>query len=61
MLVMDDYKANKANLDIQWLHGMAEQTGLADQSFDLVTASLLFHETPPKVTQSILHESFRLL
>ncbi|EGJ29767.1 MULTISPECIES: class I SAM-dependent methyltransferase [Moorena] len=61
MLVMADYKANKANVDIQWLHGMAEQTGLADQSFDLVTASLLFHETPPQVTQSILHESFRLL
>ena len=26
-----------------------------------MTASLLFHETPPTVCQAILHESFRLL
>ena len=45
----------------QWRHGNAEQTGLSDASFDLVTASLLFHETPPTVSQAILRESFRLL
>ena len=61
MLVMADYKAKQASLDIQWLHGKAEATGLHEASFDLVTASLLFHEMPPIVSKSILHECFRLL
>jgi ubiquinone/menaquinone biosynthesis C-methylase UbiE len=61
MLVMSDYKSTKAELKIQWRHGNAEATGLPDASFDLVTASLLFHETPPTVSQSILRECFRLL
>ena len=61
MLVRAEDKANKAGLDIQWRHGNAEHTGFPDASFDLVTASLLFHETPPAVTQAILLECFRLL
>lgn len=61
MLVMADYKAKKAALDIQWCHGNAEATGFPDASFDVVTASLLFHETPPQVAESILRECFRLL
>ncbi|MUL34920.1 class I SAM-dependent methyltransferase [Gloeocapsopsis dulcis] len=61
MLVMAEYKAKTANLDIQWRHGNAECTGFPDASFDVVTASLLFHETPPDVSQAILQESFRLL
>jgi ubiquinone/menaquinone biosynthesis C-methylase UbiE len=61
MLVVAEYKAQQAGLDIQWRHGNAEQTGFPDASFDLVTASLLFHETPPAVAQAILQESYRLL
>lgn len=61
MLVMADYKAKTAGLTIQWRHGNAEETGFPDASFDLVTASLLFHETPPTVSKSILRECFRLL
>ncbi|PPS43344.1 class I SAM-dependent methyltransferase [Chroococcidiopsis sp. TS-821] len=61
MLVMAERKAQAANLDIKWRHGNAEHTGFPDASFDVVTASLLFHETPPTVTQAILQESFRLL
>lgn len=61
MLVRAKDKANKAGLDMKWRHGNAEKTGFPDASFDLVTASLLFHETPPAVTQAILCESFRLL
>jgi ubiquinone/menaquinone biosynthesis C-methylase UbiE len=61
MLVMADHKAKAVGLDVQWRHGKAEETGFPDASFDLVTASLLFHETPPSVTQSILRECFRLL
>ena len=61
MLVRAEDKAKIANLDIQWHHGDAEKTGFPDQSFDLVTASLLFHETPPAISEAILRESFRLL
>jgi ubiquinone/menaquinone biosynthesis C-methylase UbiE len=61
MLVVAEHKAKEAGLDIQWRHGNAEHTGFPDASFDLVTASLLFHETPPAVAQAILQESYRLL
>lgn len=61
MLFMADRKAQQAGLEIEWRHGNGEETGFPDASFDLVTASLLFHETPPEVTKAILRESFRLL
>ncbi|MBD1830387.1 methyltransferase domain-containing protein [Microcoleus vaginatus GB1-A2] len=61
MLVVADMKAQKAGLNIQWLHGKAESVAFPDGSFDLVAASLLFHETPPAVSRAILRESFRLL
>ncbi|MBG1262997.1 class I SAM-dependent methyltransferase [Nostoc commune] len=61
MLVRAEDKARNAGLDIVWRHGNAEKTGLSDATFDLVTASLLFHETPDAVSLAILRESFRLL
>lgn len=61
MLIMADYKAKQAELNIQWQHGNAQNTKFSDASFDIVTASLLFHETPPSVSISILSEAFRLL
>lgn len=61
MLVVAEIKAQKAGLNIEWLHANAESTGFPDSSFDLVAASLLFHETPPAVSRAILRESFRLL
>ncbi|MEH2441044.1 class I SAM-dependent methyltransferase [Nostoc sp.] len=61
MLVRAEDKARNAGLEIVWRHGNAEKTGLRDASFDLVTASLLFYETPNEVSLAILQESFRLL
>jgi ubiquinone/menaquinone biosynthesis C-methylase UbiE len=61
MLVVADDKARKAGLNIQFRHANAEHTKLPDGSFDLITASLLFHETPPDITVQILREAFRLL
>lgn len=61
MLVVADYKAQQAGLNIQWQHGLAENTGLEEASFDLVTASFLLHETPPAISQLILQECFRLI
>jgi ubiquinone/menaquinone biosynthesis C-methylase UbiE len=61
MLVRAEDKARSAGLDIIWRHSNAEKTSFNDAQFDLVTASLLFHETPSVVCQAILRESFRLL
>jgi ubiquinone/menaquinone biosynthesis C-methylase UbiE len=61
MLVMAEHKAKTAGLNIQWGHANAEETGFPEASFDLVTASLLFHETPPTAAKSILRECFRIL
>lgn len=61
MLAIADYKAQKAKLDINLLHGLAESTGLKSANFDLITVSFLLHETPPKISQLILQECFRLI
>lgn len=61
MLVVADDKARHAHSEITWIHGKAEHTPFPDASFDLITASLLFHETPPSISQMILRETFRLL
>jgi ubiquinone/menaquinone biosynthesis C-methylase UbiE len=61
MLFMAERKAQQQGLNIQWLHGNAESTPFPDASFDVVTASLLFHETPQPISKAILRECFRLL
>ncbi|MBW4635158.1 MAG: class I SAM-dependent methyltransferase [Iphinoe sp. HA4291-MV1] len=61
MLVRADHKAESAGLDIHWRHGNVQKTDFPDASFDLVTASLLFHEIPTAVSVTILQECFRLL
>jgi ubiquinone/menaquinone biosynthesis C-methylase UbiE len=61
MIVRAEHKASEAGVDISWRHGNASETGFPDASFDLITASLLFHETPSDISLSILRESFRLL
>lgn len=61
MLAIANYKANQLGYQIKWVHGLAEATNLPDNSFDIVTASLLFHETPPQIAQAILKECLRLL
>ena len=61
MLAIAKYKSNRAGLKIEWLHGLAENTKLLAESFDLVTASLLFHETPASISKEIVKEAYRLL
>ncbi len=61
MLAVAEDKSRHADLAIEWQQGTAEATPFASASFDLVTASLLFHETPPAISQAILAECYRLL
>ncbi len=61
MLIVAESKAQRAGIEIDWQHGLAEGTGLEPNSFDVVTASFLFHETPPHIAQTILNEGFRLV
>ena len=61
MLVMAQRKAQAAGLEITFRHGDAMATGLDDASFDVVCATLLFHETPPLVAKTILQESWRVM
>jgi ubiquinone/menaquinone biosynthesis C-methylase UbiE len=61
MLVVAQDKALKAGLEVEFIHGNAVETGLPPASFDVVTASLLFHETPSEIAKTILKEAFRLL
>lgn len=62
MLAVAETKAKQAGLDIKFYHGLAEKTDYFEpESFDLVSASLLFHETPPEIAIAIGREAFRLL
>lgn len=44
-----------------WVHAPAESTGLASKSFDLISASLMFHELPTSAAVAIIAEANRLL
>ena len=61
MLVMADYKAQQVGLEIDWQHGLAEQSPWESECFDVVTISFLFHEMPSAATQAVLQECWRLL
>lgn len=52
---------SNSSQSIQWLHSTAESTGLPDNSCDLVSAFLLFHELPRTAALEILKEARRVL
>ncbi len=45
----------------QWIHGLGESTGLADNSLDLVTLQFVIHELPRQATRAIFCEALRTL
>ena len=45
----------------QWIHGLGEATGLADNSLDLVTLQFVIHELPRQATTAIFKEVLRIL
>lgn len=54
-------KNDEKNEISQWLHGLAEKTDFADNSFDLITIQFLLHELPNQATKDIFQEIFRIL
>jgi ubiquinone/menaquinone biosynthesis C-methylase UbiE len=45
----------------EWIHGLAEATGLPDGSFDLITLQFVIHELPRQASRTIFQECLRLL
>ena len=54
-------KTNSDREISQWLHGLGEATGLADNSLDIVTLQFLIHELPRQATKNIFKEVLRIL
>jgi ubiquinone/menaquinone biosynthesis C-methylase UbiE len=55
------YRGREEDFNINWHHAPAEETGLPSNSFDLVSACLMFHELPQNAAQAIFKEAKRLL
>jgi ubiquinone/menaquinone biosynthesis C-methylase UbiE len=53
--------AAKANPEVNFVQGLAEDLKFSDKRFDGMTASFLFHEMPPKFIDSALSECHRVL
>lgn len=51
----------KSFSNITFLHANAEQLPFEDNTFDAVTASLLFHELPPEAGLNVMREALRVL
>jgi ubiquinone/menaquinone biosynthesis C-methylase UbiE len=62
-LAVANYRSreNYADRQIEWVHAAAEKTGLPDNSYDLVSACLMFHELPQEASREIFVEARRLL
>ena len=60
-LAVAKYKAEENNQNTNWVHAAAENTGLPDGSFDLVSACLMFHELPTAISEAVIAEAHRLL
>lgn len=60
-LAVAQYRGRQSPYKINWVHAAAEFTGLPDNSFDLVSACLMFHELPTAAAEAIITEARRLL
>ncbi|MBT4741184.1 MAG: class I SAM-dependent methyltransferase [Rhodospirillaceae bacterium] len=61
MLRYGHMRAAENGLDINLAQRLAEESGFEDNSFDVVTAYILFHEVPTEDTKKILAEVRRIL
>ncbi len=60
-LAVAQYRSEQRHANINWIHAVAESTGLPDASFDLISIFLVCHELPQAATRQIFAEARRLL
>jgi len=60
-LAVARYQSQQRGAKMNWRHAAAENTGLPDNSFDLVSLFLVCHELPQDATRKILTEVRRVL
>lgn len=60
-LAVAKYRSQQNNKNIKWVHAAAENTNLPENSFDFVSACLVFHELPTAAAEAIINHAFRLL
>ncbi|WP_414584966.1 class I SAM-dependent methyltransferase [Scytonema sp. PCC 10023] len=60
-LAVAQYRSEQHHANINWIHAVAESTGLPDASFDLISIFLMCHELPQAATRQIFGEARRLL
>ena len=60
MLAVAKIRDDKGEI-AQWIHAKGEDTGLPDNSFDLVTLQFVIHELPRQASKNIFQEVRRML
>lgn len=55
------WRATLQNSDVDFVQGLAEDSGYAENSFDMVLIYILFHEMPVDVTERVVREVYRML
>ncbi|MEA5509342.1 class I SAM-dependent methyltransferase [Crocosphaera sp. UHCC 0190] len=60
MLAVAKVTDEKAEI-AQWIHGLAEKTEFADNSFDVITLQFVLHELPRHASKAIFKEVKRIL
>jgi ubiquinone/menaquinone biosynthesis C-methylase UbiE len=60
-LAIARYQSQQRQISATWKHAAAEDTGLPDGRFDLISVCLVYHELPQSAAIAILREARRLL
>ncbi|MEA5467279.1 class I SAM-dependent methyltransferase [Spirulina sp. 06S082] len=60
MLSVAKIRDEKGEID-RWIHANAENTGLSDRSFDIISLQFVIHELPRYASKAIFKEMLRIL